>query len=237
MIKKIIQELYKKAHPVKAKILARFFKTGKGEYGEGDKFLGITVPEQRKIAKDYYQNISLNEIKMLLTSKIHEFRLTALIMLTYKYKKANEEERKQYFEFYLKNTKSINNWDMVDLTAPNIVGEYLFNKDREIIYKLTKSKNLWEKRIAILSTYAFIRHGQFDDIIKVAKILINDQHDLIQKAVGWMLRETGKRNIKTEEEFLQKNYRKMGRTALRYAIEKFPEKKRKLYLNNLFKPT
>ncbi|MFH0979564.1 MAG: DNA alkylation repair protein [Candidatus Roizmanbacteria bacterium] len=230
MIKKVIQELNKKTNPEKAKILSRFFKTGKGEYGEGDKFLGITVPEQRQTAKKFFKNITLKEIKILLKNKIHEYRLTALIMLTYKYKKADEKDRKQYFEFYLKNTRSINNWDMVDLTAPNIVGEYLFDKDRKIIYELTKSKNLWEKRIAILSTYTFIRKNQFLDTLRVAEILIKDKHDLIQKAVGWMLREVGKRNLKTEEEFLQKYYQKMGRITLRYAIEKFPEEKRKFYL-------
>jgi len=237
MIKKIIQGLNKKANQEKAKIFSRFFKTGKGEYGEGDKFLGITVPEQRKIAKKFYKGISLEEIKTLLISKIHEYRLTTLFTLILKYKKAGVKIRKEYFDFYLKHTKYINNWDLVDVTCRDIVGEYLLDKDRTILYRLAESKDLWKRRIAIISTYAFIRKNQFLDTLRVAEILIQDKHDLIQKAVGWMLREVGKRDLKTEEEFLQKYCRKIGRTTLRYAIEKFPEKKRKFYLNNLFKPT
>lgn len=211
----------------KVKPLGRFFKTGKGEYGEGDKFLGVSVPDQRKIAKKY-QDLGLNNIQKLLDSKFHEYRQVALIILTHKYKKA--EDKKNIADFYLKNTKNINNWDLVDISAPKILGDYLLDKDRSVLYKLAKSKNLWEKRIAILSTYAFIKNGQFDDALKIAEILLNDQHDLIHKAVGWMLREIGNKNQIVEERFLRKHYKNMPRTMLRSAIEKFDEKKRKFYM-------
>ena len=230
MIKQLLSEMEQQVDPKKAIILSRFFKTGKGEYGEGDKFFGITVPIQRQNAKKFV-NLKLKEIQQLLKSKFHEHRLTALIILTLKYKKADEKIKKEIFYFYLKNTKYINNWDLVDLTAPNIVGTYLFEKDRSMIYKLSQSNNLWEKRIAILSTFAFIRKNQFNSTLQVASILIEDKNDLIQKAVGWMLREVGKRDLKIEEEFLKKYCKQMSRTALRYAIEKFPEKKRKYYLS------
>ena len=230
MIKQLLSEMEQQVDPKKAIILSRFFKTGKGEYGEGDKFFGITVPIQRQNAKKFV-NLKLKEIQQLLKSKFHEHRLTALIILTLKYKKADEKIKKEIFYFYLKNTKYINNWDLVDLTAPNIVGTYLFEKDRTMIYKLSQSNNLWEKRIAILSTFAFIRKNQFNSTLQVASILIEDKNDLIQKAVGWMLREVGKRDLKIEEEFLKKYCKQMSRTALRYAIEKFPEKKRKYYLS------
>ena len=226
MIKQLLSEMEQQVDPKKAIILSRFFKTGKGEYGEGDKFFGITVPIQRQNAKKFV-NLKLKEIQQLLKSKFHEHRLTALIILTLKYKKADEKIKKEIFYFYLKNTKYINNWNLVDLTAPNIVGTYLFEKDRTMIYKLSQSNNLWEKRIAILSTFAFIRKNQFNSTLQVASILIEDKNDLIQKAVGWMLREVGKRDLKIEEEFLKKYCKQMSRTALRYAIEKFPEKKRK----------
>jgi len=230
MIKQLISEMEKQADSDRAKNLSRFFKTGKGEYGEGDKFLGITVPIQRQNAKKFI-NLKLKNIQQLLKSKFHEHRLTGLIILTLKYKKAEEDEKKQIFNFYLKNTQYINNWDLVDLTAPNIIGNYLLDKDRSLIFKLSRSKNLWERRIAVLSTFTFIRVNQFTENLKVAEILVNDKHDLIQKAVGWMLRELGKRDLKTEENFLNKYGKQMGRTALRYAIEKFPEDKRKFYLS------
>lgn len=210
-----------------AELLGRFFKTGKGEYGEGDTFLGVRVPDQRRIAKKY-QDLGLNDIQKLLDSSFHEHRQVALIILTLKYKKA--EDKKKLVDFYLKNTKRINNWDLVDLSAYKILGNYLLDKDRKILYKLAKSKNLWEKRIAVLSTFEFIAHDQFDDSLNIAEILLNDSHDLIHKAVGWMLREVGKKNHAVEEKFLKKHYKTMPRTMLRYAIEKFPEKKRKFYM-------
>jgi 3-methyladenine DNA glycosylase AlkD len=227
----ILNILLKLKNPKKAELLGRFFKCGKGEYGEGDKFLGIVVPEQRKIVKKYYQLIKIEELEKLLKSKFHEARLTALLMLVEKFGQAEKKVKNQIYKLYLKNTKYINNWDLVDLSAPRIVGGYLLSKDRKILYQLAKSKSLWEKRIAVLATFMFIRNNQFEDSIKISRILLNDSHDLIHKAVGWMLREVGKRDLKIEEKFLQKYYCSMPRTMLRYAIEKFPERKRKDYLN------
>ncbi len=230
-IKELEKILNKKANPQKARDLQRFFKTGKGEYGEGDIFLGITVPEQRKIVQEF-KDLNFNEIQELLDSQIHEKRLIGLLILIEKFKKADEKTRKDIFDFYLDCAKRnrINNWDLVDLSAPTIVGKHLFDKDREILYELTKG-NLWEKRIAILGSFEFIRQKQFEDNLKISEILLNDEHDLIHKAIGWMLREIGKKDIKVLEEFLKKYYNKMPRTMLRYAIEKFPEEKRKKYLN------
>jgi 3-methyladenine DNA glycosylase AlkD len=224
---KLIKDLRKLKDKKQAENLQRFFKTGKGEYGEGDVFLGIKVPIQRKICKNY-GDLNLNAIQKLLNSKIHEHRLCGLFVLVSKYKKS--KNKKEIFKFYLKNTKKINNWDLVDLSSPNIVGEYLLNKDKKVLYKLAKSKNLWEKRISIVSTFTFIRNNKLEDTLKISQILLKDKHDLIHKAVGWMLREVGKKDIKKLELFIQKNYKDMPRTMLRYAIEKFPEKKRKDYL-------
>lgn len=228
---KLKKEIKKKANPEKAKILQRFFKTGKGEYGEGDVFLGITVPKQRKIAKKYY-NLELKDIQKLLDSKIHEHRMIGLFILINKYKKASLEGKKEIFNLYLENAKRgrINNWDLVDLSTPNIVGNFLLDKNRDILYELAKSDNLWEKRISIISTFAFIRNNDFQDALTISEILLQDKHDLIHKAVGWALREIGKRNQQAEEAFLQKYYKNMPRTMLRYAIEKFDEKKRKFYM-------
>ena len=222
------RELKKLADPEQAKTLQRFFKTGKKGYGEGDVFLGIKVPVQRKVAKKY--DFSLREIEELLHSKIHEHRLTSLFILIHRYQRADGNEKKKIFDLYLKNTKYINNWDLVDLSAPNIVGDYLLDKSKNILYKLAKSKNIWEKRISVLSTYTFIRANKFGDTLKIAGILLKDKHDLIHKAVGWMLREVGKRNRAAEEKFLKKHYKQMPRTMLRYAIEKFDNKKKKFYM-------
>ena len=232
-MKKLHKQLEEHSDSEKAKLLQRFFKTGKGEYGEGDIFLGIVVPNQRKIAKEAAERLSMENLQELLNSKVHEKRLIALLILIEKYKKA--EEKEFIFNFYLSNTKNINNWDLVDLSAPNILGDYLLEKgreDREILQKLAKSEHLWEKRISIISTFAFIRNQEFDDALRISELLLNDKHDLIHKAVGWMLREIGKRDLEIEENFLRKNsrYKEMPRTMLRYAIEKFPEKKRKMYL-------
>jgi len=229
MIKNLENELLKKADKKRAENLQRFFKTGKGEYGEGDIFLGICVPELREISKRFLE-LTLNELRELLNTKIHEKRLIALFILVKKFEKAGEEEREEIFNFYLNNTKNINNWDLVDLSAPKIVGKFLFDKDRSILYKLSKSGNLWERRIAVLSSFEFIRLADFEDCLKISKVLISDKHDLIQKAVGWMLREIGKRDISVLKEFLRENYKIMPRTMLRYSIEKFPEEERKNYL-------
>ena len=229
MLNKLKKDLNKLKNKEKAKILAGFFKTGKGEYGEGDIFLGIIVPEQLKIAKKYF-DLNLNGLNKLIFSKIHEYRLVSLLILINKYNKVDNKEKKKIFSFYLKNIKYINNWDLVDLSAPNIIGDYLLDKDRKILYKLAKSKNLWEKRISIISTYRFIKENNFNDTLKISEILLNDKHDLIHKAVGWMLREIGKKNQVIEEKFLRKYHKVMPRTMLRYAIEKFDENKRKFYL-------
>ena len=227
------KDIKKTANKKRAKVLQRFFKTGKGEYGEGDLFLGITVPQTRKIAKKYI-DLDILSIESLLNSKIHEERLLALLILVENYKKSNDERKYQILDFYLKNTMKINNWDLVDLTADKILGDYLIDKPKDILYSLANSQNLWEKRIAIISTLHFIKNNQFEDSLNISKILLKDTHDLINKAVGWMLREIGKRDLKILEKFLKQNYQEMPRTTLRYAIEKFPEEKRKLYLKGLF---
>lgn len=213
----------------KANLLQRFFKTAKGQYGEGDIFLGIIVPNTRKVAKRY-KDLSLSEIKKALYSRIHEERLCALFILVEKFATTNLVEQKKIYDFYIKNAKQANNWDLVDLSAPKIVGAYLLNKNKAILYKFAKSKNLWEKRISILATFWFIKNKKYIDSFKIAEILMNDKHDLIHKAVGWMLREIGKRNLAEEEKFLQKYKGKLPRTTLRYAIEKFEEGKRLRYL-------
>jgi 3-methyladenine DNA glycosylase AlkD len=231
-MKKLKQELKKHADKEKAKLLQRFFKTGKGEYGEGDVFLGIVVPNQRKIAREFGKDLSFAHIQELLDSKIHEERLIGLLILIERYKKSDEKNKEFIFNFYLNAAKrnKINNWDLVDLSAHKIVGDFLLDEDREILYKLARSDSLWEKRISIISCFAFIRAGDFTDAIKISEILLKDKHDLIHKAVGWMLREIGKKDLEVEEKFLRKYYKEMPRTMLRYAIERFEEGKRKKYL-------
>ena len=223
------KELKSHENPEKKKVLQRFFKTGKGQYGEGDVFLGITVPQQRAICKKY--DLDFEDIERLLHSEIHEFRLCALLILARKFEKADKKGRGRIVKFYLENAKRINNWDLVDLSSHEILGEYLVDKkDRKILYKLAKSQNLWKKRIAIVSTYALIRRGEVKDTLMLAELLMNDKHDLLHKAVGWMLREAGKRNLGALEEFLEKWAHKMPRTMLRYSIEKFDGKTRKKYM-------
>lgn len=228
-LQKFKKELNKLADKKQAAILQRFFKTKKGEYGAGDVFLGIMVPKQRLLARNYL-DLSLAELQTLLNNKIHEYRLIALIILTQQFAKADLITKKKIFNFYLKNFNHINNWDLVDLSAPNIIGNYLLPEPRDVLYDFAQSNNLWKKRIAIISTFSFIRQNQFSDTIKIAKILLLDRHDLIQKAVGWMLREMGKRDEKLLRHFLDKNAKIMPRTMLRYAIEKLPEKDRQYYL-------
>ncbi|OGE76946.1 MAG: DNA alkylation repair protein [Candidatus Doudnabacteria bacterium RIFCSPHIGHO2_01_48_18] len=225
----MINNIRKLASPNRAQTLRRFFKTGKGQYGEGDKFLGLTVPQCRRIAKKATV-VNFVAIAKLLRSKYHEERLIALLILTYRFEKSADRARKRIFDFYLKNTEWVNNWDLVDLSSYKIVGEYLLGKPRRILYRLAKSKNIWERRIAIISTLAFIRQEQYADTLKIAKILLSDKHDLIHKATGWMLREMGKRSEAGLVEFLNQNAARMPRTTLRYAIERFPEKQRKQYL-------
>lgn len=232
MLDRLKSDMKKLANPEKAIILARFFKTGKGEYGEGDIFLGIPVPEQRKIAGKY-SLLPLKELQKLLSGKIHEHRLTALLILVIKYSKADMPGRENIFNFYLNNIRHINNWDLVDLSADKIPGCYLLERDKSILFRMAKSQNVWERRIAVMATFHFIKNNQFRDTLAIAEILLNDRHDLIHKAVGWMLREIGKRDLETEERFLLKYYPEMPRTMLRYSIEKFDEKKRKFYLKKI----
>lgn len=228
---KVIADLQKLKNPAKAKLLAGFFKTGPGQYGEGDHFLGVMVPQQRIVAKKY-PDLALVDIQKLLNTKIHEYRLTALFILLDKYNKETILEKKKIISFYLKNARNINNWDLVDLSAPKILGDYLAKGmgDVKILYKLAMSKNLWEKRIAVLTTFAFIRQNNFEHALKISQMLLEDKHDLMHKAVGWMLREVGKRDLKTEKDFLQKYYKKMPRTMLRYAIEKFVPSERARFM-------
>jgi Predicted DNA alkylation repair enzyme len=228
MLKYLINDLKKTGHKDKVLVFKRFFKTGKGEYGEGDKFLGIPVPEVRKVAKKY-KNLNLEDLKKLLKTEFHECRLCALMILRFQYEVS--ENKKELVDFYLKNTRYINNWDLVDLSCQYILGNWFLDKDKKILYQLARSKNLWERRIAIISTFEFIRHNQFADTLKLSEILISDKHDLIHKAVGWMLREVGKRDKKVLRDFLDKHHQKMPRVMLRYAIEKFPQDIRKKYLN------
>lgn len=228
-ITEIKYDLKKFANTEHAVQLQRFFKTGPGDYGEGDIFIGLKVPMIRTIAKKH-SSLALTEIKDLLHSVIHEERLVALFILVERFKKADNDLKEQIFNFYIKNKEKINNWDLVDLSADKIVGGYLFNKDISLLIELSKSDDLWDKRIAIISTFYFIKHEEFIPTLQIAEILLKDKHDLIHKGVGWMLREIGKRNIDLLEDFLQQHYKIMPRTMLRYAIEKFPEYKRQSYL-------
>jgi 3-methyladenine DNA glycosylase AlkD len=225
MIQELKQDVQELSNPERAEHSKRYFKTGPGQYGEGDIFLGLTMPQQREIAKKY-NDISLDEIQELIYSKFHEHRMIALVILTIQFPKNKEE----IFNFYLKNTKYINNWDLVDVTTHKVVGEYLLDKPRDILYALAKSDDLWEKRISIISTFAFIRRGQLDDTINIAEILLHDKHDLIHKAVGWMLREVGKKDKQILVAFLNKYSKKMPRTMLRYSIERFEPKERQFYM-------
>lgn len=224
------QALKKLGSKKKAEASAWFFKTGIGQYGYGDVFIGVTVPEQRKVVREY-RDLPFPEMTKLLESKYHECRLTALLILVHQYKMGNEKTREKIAKFYLKHTRYINNWDLVDLSASYILGEYLFDKDRTILYKLATSKNIWERRIAIITTHMFIRKGELKDTFAVAELLLSDTHDLIHKAVGWMLREVGKRVSQAAlVSFLEVHTPQMPRTTLRYAIEHFPETTRKKFL-------
>ncbi len=226
----ILKELLSLKNKDKEKVFVWFFKTGKGQYGEGDQFLGISVPETRSIALKH-KDLSLAQVQKLLTNKYHECRLAALLILVYQFRKADKKQKTKIFNFYLKNTKYINNWDLVDLSSYHIIGEYLLNKEKNILYKLAKSKNLWERRIGIVSTFAFIKNKNTVDTFKISELLIGDKEDLVHKACGWMLRETGKRVSEKELiSFLENHSSKMPRTMLRYSIERLPENKRQYFL-------
>jgi len=225
----ILEELTKLGDLGRASHSQRFFKTSKGEYGAGDVFLGIRVPLLRALAKKYKQ-VTLEDALILLPSKYHEVRLTAIIMLVNLYQRVDAEGKTQIYEDYLANVEFINNWDLVDSSAMQIVGHYLYDKDRTHLLTLARSKDLWERRIAIIATFYFIRQYNFKDTLLISEVLLNDKEDLIHKAVGWMLREVGNKSRSTEEMFLHKHYNSMPRTMLRYAIEKFPEELRQKYL-------
>lgn len=227
----ITDEIAGLADPKKAKVLAGFFKTGPGQYGEGDIFIGVKVSELRGIARKH-GDAGLGAVKQLLGSRIHEHRLAGFLILVEKFKAGNASRRRAIYQFYMKNSERANNWDLVDLTADKIAGEYLFDKDKSILYRLARSGNVWERRIAIVATFAFIKRGNFDETLKIAEMLLGDGHDLIHKAAGWMLREIGKRGGLMEvEDFLKKHRKKMPRTMLRYAIERFDAKKKKFYMS------
>lgn len=241
LLKKFQKDLRDLADARKATVLQSFFKTGIGEYGEGDKFLGVTVPQQRRLIKNYFA-LSLDDITYLLSSVWHEERLSALLLLVAKYQeKGDYTEKLEVYDFYLKHIAAVNNWDLVDLTASYIVGNFLFNFDadvygggytqgKNILFTLVQDKNLWSRRIAIVATHYFIRHNLYQETLAITVQLLNDREDLIHKACGWMLREVGKRDTKILQDFLSSNYHKMPRTMLRYAIERFSEHERKIYL-------
>jgi len=230
MTAKSVQErLAALADPARARILAGFFKTGPGEYGEGDRFRGIPVPMQRRVARDF-RRLPLREIDRLLRSPWHEDRLTALLILTLRFPRAAETEQREIYSFYLRRARRVNNWDLVDLTAPCIVGGWLAGRSIGPLRRLARSRDLWERRIAMVATFAFIRRGEFGAVEEIAETLLRDPHDLIHKAAGWMLREVGKRDRATLERFLDRHAATMPRTMLRYAIEKFSPARRQRYL-------
>jgi 3-methyladenine DNA glycosylase AlkD len=226
----IRRELKSMADPNKAAIMQRFFKSGPGQYGEGDIFIGVMVLQSRRVAKKFCQ-LPLGEVRTLLYSHIHEERLVALLILAWSYSSvsSSREKEEQIVKFYLDNIKQVNNWDLVDLSAPNILGAHLVDRERSLLYMLAGSENVWERRIAIVATHHFIRNGDFSDTLKIAAMLLQDRHDLIHKAAGWMLREVGKRDAAAQEAFLEKHWSVMPRMMLRYAIERLPESKRRRY--------
>lgn len=215
--------------PGKREILLRFFKTGPGQYGEGDQFLGVVVPDQRAVSVQY-RDLPLSELEILISSPIHEYRLTALFILALQFAKADQKTQARLLKFYLAHIKFVNNWDLVDQSAPTIVGQYLLNKPRTLLDRLARSQNLWEKRIAMVATYAFIKQGDLVDTWRLAEYFLSETHDLMHKAVGWMLREAGKRNQSDLILFLDKFATQMPRTMLRYSIEKLSEQQRRHYL-------
>ncbi|MBI2415989.1 MAG: DNA alkylation repair protein [Candidatus Kerfeldbacteria bacterium] len=230
MIKAIKSQLHTMANPQKAIFLQRFFRTAPGEYAAGDKFLGITVPQQRQIAKQFYQ-LSVADLTKLLRSPWHEYRLTALIIAVWQYQHTTVHKQQALAKWYLANRRWINNWDLVDTSAPYILGQYLFTRNKTILYRLAKGTSLWNRRLAIISTQYFIRQQHYSDTLHLAKILLHDDHDLIHKAVGWMLREVGKRDQIILVKFLDQHYHTMPRTMLRYAIEKLSSRQRRQYLS------
>ena len=229
MVEKIKKELKNLADPQQAVVAQGFFKTGKGQYAHGDIFLGIKVPVLRKTAGKY-NDLSLPAIKKFLQASIHEYRFFALVLLVNRFSSCDDSGRKKIVDFYLENKNYVNNWDLVDMSAHAILGRWLMNRDKDILYRLAGSLRLWDRRIAVISTFYFIKNNYYQETLNIAEILLNDKEDLIHKAAGWMLREVGKRDMNAEEHFLKQNYSHMPRTMLRYAIEKFPEDLRFAYL-------
>jgi len=229
-VREIQTELGRRGDPQVASFLQRFFKTGPGEYGAGDRFRGIRVPVLRKLASQY-RHLTPQQVVRLLRSPFHEDRLLALLVLMRLYRRGDDERRAQVYELYLKHTKFINNWDLVDISAGHIVGAFLADKSREPLYVLAHSGSLWERRIAVMATSHFIRRGEYQETLRIAELLLSDKEDLIHKATGWMLREVGKRDLRSEEDFLRAHYQRMPRTMLRYAIEKFTPRERRKYLS------
>lgn len=231
--KDILNDLKLLSNKEKREFLPRFFKTGKGEYGEGDIFWGITVPNIRLVAKRYFKEISLEQIEYLLNNEVHEVRLTAYIILTYKFEKGDMNTKREIYNFYIKNLEGCNNWDIVDLSCYKILGEYLYisKESVDVLYDFAKSKDMWKQRISIVSTFPFIKENEFKHTLEISKILLKSKEDLIQKAIGWMLREVGKRDIDVLREFLNENIKGMSRTTLRYSIERMEEVERKRYLS------
>ncbi|MCU0402900.1 MAG: DNA alkylation repair protein [Algoriphagus sp.] len=231
LTQQIIAALRGKAIPEKATFLPKFFKTGPGEYGEGDQFMGVTVPDQRQIAKQFFKEMCLEDLSQLIQNPFHEVRLTGLMALVYRYEKTKSEaERAELVDFYLSHLDYVNNWDLVDSSCLQILGHFYLKREKALFYELADSGHLWRQRVAMISSFYWIKKGEFVDALALAEKLKNHPHDLMQKAVGWMLREIGKRDFDTEYEFLMKHYRTMPRTALRYAIEKFPEELRQDFL-------
>jgi 3-methyladenine DNA glycosylase AlkD len=233
LTEQIIEALKDKAIPEKAAFFPRFFKSGPGEYGEGDQFFGVKVPDQRKVAKEFFKEISLEELEELLSNPIHEVRLTAVIALVYRYQKTKTEEgRKELVDFYLTHLEFVNNWDLVDTSCHPILGAYYLDKEKSLFYDLAKKNHLWSQRVAMVSSYYWIKRGEYKDALALAEMLKNHPHDLMHKAVGWMLREIGNKDFDVEFDFLKEHYQSMPRTALRYAIEKFPEDLRQDFLKS-----
>ncbi|NND72812.1 MAG: DNA alkylation repair protein [Rhodothermales bacterium] len=226
----LVEALTALADPTVAVNRSRFFKSGPGEYGEGDKFRGLTVPQIRSIEKTYRKMVDLDSAVDLLASEYHEDRLLALLLMNYLFARGDQEQKTKVYEAYLANTSWINNWDLVDSSARFIIGPYIESGDRSILYELAESANLWERRIAVIATYHLIKQNDFADILRLAEILIDDRQDLIQKAVGWMLREAGKQNLAVLIGFLDKYAEKMPRTMLRYSVEKLPDGLRTDYM-------
>jgi 3-methyladenine DNA glycosylase AlkD len=227
---RLLRDLRKVSTRTRAKVSQRFFKTGPGEYGEGDRFLGTTVPDLRKLSVKY-EAVSLKDLSSLLKSPWHEERLLALLILVRQYERGAQPARNVIHKLYLGHTKYINNWDLVDSSADAIVGAHLHEGDRELLHKLAQSHSVWERRIAILASFYYIKKGEYEDTLTISELLLRDEHDLIHKAVGWMLREIGKRDQAVEERFLKTHAARMPRTMLRYAVERFPEPLRRRYLN------